>query len=130
MTIVAERKGVEAKAVKRMEVWNADLGRRQGSEQGGVRPVVILQNDIGNKYSPTVTIAPMTSSPTKKRMPTHVNAKASEIDGLGSDSTILVEQMITIDKNKLDFKVLDLPSFIEWEVERAMLIQLGIQFNK
>lgn len=130
MNMVIERKGVEAKVIKRMEVWNADLGRRQGCEQGGIRPVVIIQNDIGNKYSPTVTVAPMTSSLTKKKMPTHVNAKASEIKGLETDSTILVEQIMTIDKNKLDFKVLDLPSFIEWEVERAMLIQLGIQLNK
>ncbi|MMZ68590.1 mRNA interferase MazF [compost metagenome] len=82
---------------------------------------------MGNKYSPTVTIAPITSSKTKKRMPTHVNLKVSEVNGIEEDSTILLEQLVTIDKRRLDFKVLELPKFLEWEIDRAMLIQLGIK---
>ncbi|WP_431785841.1 type II toxin-antitoxin system PemK/MazF family toxin [Paenibacillus lactis] len=114
--------------VKRLEVWVADLGKRDGSEQGGVRPICILQNDIGNKYSPTVLVAPMTTSKTKKRMPTHVSLKASEV-GLEDDSTVLVEQMITIDKSKLMFKATEIPKNMAWLIDRAYMIQGGINLQ-
>lgn len=111
--------------VKRLEVWVADLGKREGSEQGGIRPICILQNDIGNRYAPTVLVAPMTTSKTKKRMPTHVNLKASEV-GLEDDSTVLVEQMVTIDKTKLMFKATEIPKNMAWMIDRAYMIQGGI----
>ncbi|MBT2759904.1 type II toxin-antitoxin system PemK/MazF family toxin [Paenibacillus sp. ISL-20] len=114
--------------VKRLDVWVADLGARVGSEQGGVRPICILQNDIGNKYSPTVLVAPMTTSKTKKRMPTHVNLRASEV-GLEDDSTVLVEQMITIDKSKLMFKATEIPKNMGWLIDRAYMIQGGISYQ-
>ena len=95
--------------VKRLEVWVADLGQRQGSVQGGVRPICILQNDVGNKYSPTVTIAPLTTSKTKKKLPTHISLKASEI-GLEDDSILLIEQITNISKSNLMFKVAEIPS--------------------
>lgn len=111
--------------VKRLEVWVADLGKREGSEQGGVRPICILQNDVGNKFSPTVLVAPMTTSKTKKRLPTHVNLTASEV-GLEDDSTVLVEQMVTIDKTKLMFKATEIPKSMAWLIDRAYMIQGGI----
>lgn len=86
--------------IKRGELYYADLRPVVGSEQGGVRPVLIVQNDAGNKYSPTTIIAAITSK-TKNAIPTHVDIHSSEENGLKEDSTILLEQLRTIDKTRI-----------------------------
>ena len=86
--------------VSRGEIYFAELNPVQGSEQGGVRPVLIIQNDIGNTYSPTTIILAITSQLNKARLPTHVELSAGE-SGLKKDSVILAEQMRTIDKSRL-----------------------------
>ena len=90
--------------VKRGEIYYADLSPVVGSEQGGVRPVLIVQNDVGNKYSPTVIAAAITSQINKAKMPTHIEVDASEY-GLAKDSVILLEQIRTIDKRRLKEKI-------------------------
>ena len=90
--------------VKRGDVFYADLSPVVGSEQGGVRPVLVIQNDIGNKYSPTVIIAAITSQINKAKLPTHVEITGQEY-GLPKDSVILLEQIRTIDKKRLREKV-------------------------
>ena len=84
--------------VKRGDIFYADLSPVIGSEQGGIRPVIVVQNDIGNKYSPTVIVAAVTSRINKAKMPTHIEISALEY-GLTKDSVILAEQIRTIDKN-------------------------------
>lgn len=86
--------------IKRGEIYLADLSPVVGSEQGGQRPVLIVQNDIGNKYSPTVIIVAITAQITKSKLPTHVELPANE-NGLNRDSVILCEQVRTIDKKRL-----------------------------
>ena len=86
--------------VKRGDIYYADLSPVVGSEQGGIRPVLIIQNDVGNKYSPTVIAAAITSQINKAKMPTHIELSASEY-GLYKDSVILLEQIRTIDKRRL-----------------------------
>ena len=86
--------------VKRGDIYYADLSPVVGSEQGGVRPVLIIQNDVGNKYSPTVIAAAITSQINKAKMPTHIELSAREY-GLNKDSVILLEQIRTIDKKRL-----------------------------
>ena len=86
------------KKVKRGEVYYADLRPIVGSEQGGVRPVLIIQNDVGNRYSPTTIVAAITSVPKKKHLPTHIKLGAK---GLKENSTVLLEQLRTVDKSRL-----------------------------
>lgn len=90
--------------VKRGDVFYADLSPVIGSEQGGVRPVLVIQNNIGNKYSPTVIIAAITSQINKAKLPTHVEINASDF-GLPKDSVVLLEQIRTIDKRRLREKL-------------------------
>ena len=90
--------------VKRGDMYYADLSPVVGSEQGGVRPVLIIQNDVGNKYSPTVIAAAITSQTSKSRLPTHININSSEY-GLMKNSVILTEQIRTIDKSRLLEKI-------------------------
>ncbi|MBR3153097.1 MAG: type II toxin-antitoxin system PemK/MazF family toxin [Clostridia bacterium] len=90
--------------VKRGDMFYADLSPVVGSEQGGIRPVLIIQNDTGNKYSPTVIAAAITSQKTKNKLPTHIEIGSSE-GGLKSDSIILTEQIRTIDKSRLKEKI-------------------------
>ena len=90
--------------VKRGDIYYADLSPVIGSEQGGVRPVLIIQNDVGNKYSPTVIAAAITSKINKAKMPTHIELGAKEY-GLNKDSVILLEQIRTIDKKRLREKI-------------------------
>ena len=90
--------------VKRGDMFYADLSPVVGSEQGGIRPVLIIQNDTGNKYSPTVIAAAITSQKTKSKLPTHIEIESSE-GGLKSDSIILTEQIRTIDKSRLKEKI-------------------------
>ncbi|CDM69505.1 PemK-like protein [Clostridium bornimense] len=90
--------------VKRGDIFYADLSPVVGSEQGGIRPVIIIQNDIGNKYSPTVIVAAITSQINKAKLPTHVEISSEEY-GLNKDSVVLLEQVRTLDKRRLKEKI-------------------------
>ena len=90
--------------IKRGDMFYADLSPVVGSEQGGIRPVLIIQNDMGNKYSPTVIAAAITSQMNKNRLPTHIEIDSEEF-GLKSDSVVLTEQIRTIDKSRLKEKI-------------------------
>ena len=94
--------------IKRGDILYAELSPVLGSEQGGMRPVLVIQNDIGNKYSPTVIIAPITSQMNKAKLPTHLDVSAGEF-GLLKDSVVLLEQIRTIDKSRLREKVGHIP---------------------
>lgn len=111
--------------VKRGYIFFADLSPVVGSEQGGVRPVLIIQNDVGNKYSPTVIVAAITSHIEKAKLPTHVEVEAKEYD-LEKDSVILLEQIRTIDKQRLLEKVTELDERIMLKVNQAVKISLGL----
>lgn len=111
--------------VYRGDVFYADLNPVIGSEQGGVRPVVVIQNDIGNKYSPTVIVAAITSKINKAKLPTHVEIP-SKTSNLEKDSVILLEQIRTLDKKRLQRHVTSLNDDIIKEVNKAIEISLGI----
>ncbi len=111
--------------VSRGDVYYADLNPVVGSEQGGVRPVLIIQNDIGNKYSPTVIISAITSRIDKAKLPTHVEI-GSETNELEKDSVILLEQIRTIDKKRLQRQVTHLDEKTLKKVDRAIEISLGL----
>ncbi len=111
--------------VKRGDIFYADLSPVIGSEQGGVRPVLIVQNDLGNKYSPTVIAAAITSQINKAKMPTHVEIAANEF-GLGKDSVILLEQIRTIDKRRLKEKIGALDAVHMVQVGRGLEISFGL----
>ena len=110
--------------IKRGELYYADLSPIKGSEQGGVRPVLILQNDIGNKYSPTVIVAAITSRLYKAKLPTHISLDAENY-GLSKDSIILLEQIRTIDKLRLLDRIGELNKEKMKEVDNALLISSG-----
>ena len=95
--------------VKRGEIYFADLSPVVGSEQGGVRPVLVIQNDIGNKYSPTVIAAAITSQLSKTKLPTHIEIE--QTSGLPKNSVVLLEQIRTIDKRRLKEKICELAFF-------------------
>lgn len=109
---------------KRGEIYYADLSPVIGSEQGGVRPVLIIQNDVGNKFSPTVIVCAVTSRITKAKLPTHVEVPAGKF-GLAKDSVILLEQMRTLDKRRLKARVGVVDEIAMRKIERATLISLG-----
>ncbi|MDR5659353.1 type II toxin-antitoxin system PemK/MazF family toxin [Serpentinicella sp. ANB-PHB4] len=111
--------------IKRGDIFYADLSPVIGSEQGGVRPVLIVQNDVGNRYSPTVIITAITSQINKAKLPTHVEILASEY-GLVKDSVILLEQIRTIDKKRLDEKIGHLDDETMKKVNEALLISFGL----
>ncbi len=113
-------------AVKRGDIYYADLSPVVGSEQGGIRPVLIVQNDVGNKYSPTVIAAAITSQKEKAKLPTHITLD-SEGCGLSKESVVLLEQIRTIDKRRLKERMgqLDLDSM--QMVDRALSISFGLQ---
>ncbi|NLU36595.1 MAG: type II toxin-antitoxin system PemK/MazF family toxin [Clostridiales bacterium] len=111
--------------IKRGDIYYADLSPVVGSEQGGVRPVLIVQNDIGNKYSPTVIIAAITSQINKGKLPTHVEISAEDY-GLPKDSVILLEQVRTIDKKRLKEKIGYLSPEIMKKVDEALQISFGL----
>ena len=111
--------------VKRGDIYYADLSPVIGSEQGGIRPVLIIQNDVGNKYSPTVIAAAITSQINKAKMPTHIELSASDY-GLYKDSVILLEQIRTIDKKRLREKVAHLDKKLMKEVDEALSVSFGI----
>lgn len=111
--------------IKRGDIYYADLRPVVGSEQGGVRPVLIIQNDVGNKHSPTVICAAITSKMNKAKLPTHVELEASRYD-LMKDSVVLLEQLRTIDKQRLKDKICRLDSEILKKVDRALEISLEL----
>jgi len=111
--------------VSRGDIYYADLNPVVGSEQGGVRPVLIIQNDIGNKYSPTVIVAAITSKIDKAKLPTHVEISAKDTK-LEKDSVILLEQIRTIDKKRLQRHVAHLDKSIIEKVDEAIEISLGL----
>lgn len=111
--------------VKRGDIYYADLSPVVGSEQGGVRPVLIVQNDVGNKYSPTVIAAAITSQINKAKMPTHIELSAREY-GLNKDSVILLEQIRTIDKKRLREKIGCLDEGLMASVNGALSISFGL----
>lgn len=111
--------------VKRGDIYYADLSPVVGSEQGGIRPVLIVQNDIGNKYSPTVIAAAITSQINKAKMPTHIELAAKEY-GLNKDSVILLEQIRTIDKKRLREKIGHLDENLMSTVNDALSISFGL----
>lgn len=111
--------------VKRGDIFYADLSPVVGSEQGGTRPVLVVQNDIGNKFSPTVIIAAITSKIDKAKLPTHIEISAEEY-GLCKDSVILLEQIRTIDKKRLREKIGRLDDEHMLAVNDAMEISFGL----
>ncbi|GAV26478.1 mRNA interferase PemK [Carboxydothermus islandicus] len=111
--------------IRRGDIFYANLSPVIGSEQGGTRPVLILQNDIGNLYSPTTIIAAITSQINKAKLPTHVEISAEE-SGLEKDSVILLEQIRTIDKSRLKEKVSSLNKELMRKVNQALEISLGL----
>lgn len=111
--------------VKRGDIYYADLSPVIGSEQGGLRPVLIIQNDVGNKYSPTVIAAAITSRLGKSKMPTHIDVYADKF-GLAKDSVILLEQIRTIDKKRLKEKMGHLEDATMEKVNEAINISFGL----
>ncbi|WAA12563.1 type II toxin-antitoxin system PemK/MazF family toxin [Fervidibacillus halotolerans] len=111
--------------VKRGDVYFADLSPVVGSEQGGVRPVLILQNDIGNRFSPTVIVAAITAQIQKAKLPTHVEIDAKKY-GFERDSVILLEQIRTIDKQRLTDKITHLDDDMMEKVDESLRISLGL----
>ncbi len=111
--------------VKRGDIYYADLSPVIGSEQGGVRPVLIVQNDIGNKYSPTVIAAAVTSQINKAKLPTHIEIDAAAYD-LAKNSVILMEQIRTIDKKRLKEKIGHIDDRLIQKVNEALAISFGL----
>ncbi len=111
--------------IKRGDVFYADLEPTIGSEQGGIRPVLVVQNNIGNKYSPTVVVLPI-SSAKKTNMPTHIRICGSKM--LPKDSVVLAEQIRTIDRNRLQSYVGSLGLEIMSKINEAMKISIGVDF--
>lgn len=111
--------------VRRGDVYYADLSPVIGSEQGGVRPVLILQNDVGNRHSPTVIVAAITAQMQKKRLPTHIPLAGKSL-ALSHDSVILLEQLRTIDKQRLKDRIAHLGPEIMTKVDHALTISVGL----
>lgn len=111
--------------VKRGDVYYADLSPVIGSEQGGIRPVLIVQNDIGNRYSPTVIVSAITSQINKAKLPTHIEI-SSEDFSLPKDSVVLLEQIRTIDKKRLKEKIGRFDKNLMGEVDDCLKISLGL----
>ena len=114
--------------VKRGDIYYADLSPVVGSEQGGLRPVLIVQNDVGNKYSPTVIAAAITSQLGKTRLPTHIDVYAEKV-GLQRDSVVLLEQIRTIDKRRLKEKMGHLDDHMMQAVDEAITVSFGLNTN-
>lgn len=113
------------KEIKRGDIYYADLSPVVGSEQGGMRPVLVIQNNIGNKFSPTVVIAAITSKIAKPKMPTHVGLKKAK-GGLERDSVVLLEQVRTIDKQRLRERIMHLDPHNMELVDQALKVSVGL----
>lgn len=111
--------------IKRGEIYYADLSPVVGSEQGGIRPVLIVQNDVGNRYSPTVIAAAITSQRDKTKLPTHIQVTADNC-GLAKDSIVLLEQIRTIDKQRLKEKMGRLDDGSMGRVNQALSVSFGL----
>ena len=111
--------------IKRGDIYYADLSPVVGSEQGGLRPVLIVQNDVGNRYSPTVIAAAITSRMGKTKLPTHIDVYADKV-GLAKDSVILLEQIRTLDKRRLKEKMGHLDDTVMRQVNNAISISFGL----
>lgn len=112
-------------SVKRGDIYYADLSPVVGSEQGGMRPVLIIQNDVGNRYSPTVIAAAITSRMGKTRLPTHIDIYAERV-GLAKDSVVLLEQVRTLDKRRLKEKMGHLDEKMMGKVNTAIAVSFGL----
>jgi len=112
--------------IRRGEIFYANLNPVVGSEQGGLRPVLILQNDIGNTYSPTTIVGAITSKIKRAKLPTHIELPASQYH-LEKDSVILLEQLRTIDKQRLKEQITTLDEEMMIKVDRALAISLGLK---
>ncbi|MCL2014318.1 MAG: type II toxin-antitoxin system PemK/MazF family toxin [Oscillospiraceae bacterium] len=112
-------------SIKRGEIYYADLSPVVGSEQGGVRPVLIVQNDVGNKYSPTVIAAAITSQQDKSRLPTHIEINARGC-GLAKNSVVLLEQVRTIDKKRLKERMGELDTGSMGKINNALSVSFGL----
>lgn len=115
--------------IKRGDIFYADLSPVIGSEQGGLRPVLIVQNDVGNKYSPTVIAAAITSKMSKAKLPTHIDVPGEDT-GLAKDSIILLEQIRTIDKQRLKEKMGHLNEATMNSVNNAIQVSFGLGLDK
>ena len=111
--------------IKRGDIYLANLNPVEGSEQGGIRPVLVIQNDIGNKYSPTVIAAAITSQKDKTKLPTHIQVNASGC-GLSKDSIVLLEQVRTIDKQRLKERMGSLDCNSMNMVDKALSVSFGL----
>ncbi|MDF2839636.1 MAG: transcriptional modulator of MazE/toxin, MazF [Clostridia bacterium] len=118
-------RSVNSVVIKRGDIIYADLSPVIGSEQGGIRPVLVIQNDIGNKYSPTIIVTAITSQINKAKLPTHVEINAEEY-GITKDSVILLEQIRTIDKKRLKEKVGHLSDELMKKVDDGLQISFGL----
>ncbi len=111
--------------IKRGEIYYADLSPVVGSEQGGIRPVLIVQNDVGNKFSPTVIAAAITSQRFKTDLPTHIQVNADNC-GLAKDSIVLLEQVRTLDKKRLREKMGNLNKNDMYKIDKALSVSFGL----
>ena len=111
--------------IKRGDIYYADLSPVVGSEQGGIRPVLIIQNDVGNKYSPTVIAAAITSQREKTKLPTHISVASGDC-GLAKDSIVLLEQVRTIDKKRLKERMGTLSDAAMGMVDKALSVSFGL----
>ena len=117
-------------SVKRGEIYYADLSPVVGSEQGGVRPVLIIQNDTGNRYSPTVIAAAITSQTGKARLPTHIELPVEEECGLTKDSVVLLEQVRTLDKRRLRERMGRVDERIMEKIDTAIAVSFGLPHDR
>ena len=111
--------------MRRGDVYDCDLRPVIGSEQGGIRPVLIVQNDVGNKHSPTIIVAAITSKQNKAKLPTHIELSAKRYD-MERDSVILLEQLRTVDKRRLKDRVCHLDEDMMRQVNKGLMISLEL----
>jgi mRNA interferase MazF len=119
---------VDFSNIRRGDIYYADLSPVVGSEQGGMRPVLIIQNDVGNKHSPTVIAAAITSQINKARLPTHIELSANSY-GLTKDSVVLLEQIRTIDKKRLKEKMGKIDSGLMNRIDNAIAVSFGLNIE-
>ena len=117
-------------SVKRGDIYYADLSPVVGSEQGGVRPVLIIQNDTGNRYSPTVIAAAITSQTGKTRLPTHIDLPVDQSCGLSRDSVVLLEQVRTLDKKRLRERMGHVEENVMTKVDTAIAVSFGLPHDQ
>ena len=116
--------------VKRGEIYYADLSPVVGSEQGGVRPVLIIQNDTGNRYSPTVIAAAITSQTGKARLPTHIELPVQQECGMTKDSVVLLEQVRTLDKRRLRERMGRVDDQVMEKIDTAIAVSFGLPHDR